>query len=46
MEELFSYFDYGFSFLISIYLLIRMEKRIEGLTESINKLNNKLSESG
>ncbi|HWL23343.1 MAG TPA: YvrJ family protein [Ureibacillus sp.] len=45
MDELFSYFDYGFSFLISIYLLIRMEKRIEGLTECINKLNNKLSES-
>ena len=40
MEELLSYLDYGFSFIISIYLLIRMEKKIEKLTESINKLNN------
>lgn len=45
MEELFGYFDYGFSFLISIYLLIRMEKRIESLTDSINNLNNKLSDT-
>lgn len=44
MEEVFGYFDYGFSFVISIYLLIRMEKRIEMLTDSINQLNNKLSE--
>lgn len=45
MDDIFNYFDYGFSFLISVYLLIRMEKRIEGLTESINKLNNRLSQS-
>ena len=40
MEEILSYLDYGFSFVISIYLLIRMEKKIEKLTESINQLNN------
>jgi len=39
MEEILSYLDYGFSFVISIYLLIRMEKKIEKLTESINQLN-------
>ena len=41
MEDLTPYLDYGFSFLISIYLLIRMEKKIEELTKSINKLNNR-----
>lgn len=41
MEEILSYLDYGFSFVISIYLLIRMEKKIEKLTESINNLNKK-----
>lgn len=40
MEAILSYLDYGFSFVISIYLLIRMEKKIEKLTESINKLNS------
>jgi len=39
MEEILSYLDYGFSFVISIYLLIRMEKKIEKLTESINQLS-------
>lgn len=38
MDEIFTYLDYGFSFVISIYLLIRMEKKIELLTESIHKL--------
>ena len=41
MDEILTYLDYGFSFVISIYLLIRMEKKIELLTESINKLTNK-----
>ena len=41
MEEILTYLDYGFSFVISIYLLIRMEKKIELLTESINKLTSK-----
>ena len=40
MEEILTYLDYGFSFVISIYLLIRMEKKIEKLTETINKLTN------
>ena len=40
MDNIFTYLDYGFSFVISIYLLIRMEKKIELLTESINKLKN------
>ena len=40
MEELIPYLDYGFSFVISIYLLIRMEKKIEDLTKSINELSN------
>ena len=38
MEEVIPYLDYGFSFLISIYLLIRMEKKIEELTKSIQEL--------
>lgn len=40
MEAILAYLDYGFSFVISIYLLIRMEKKIERLTESINQLNH------
>ena len=40
MEEVIPYLDYGFSFLISIYLLLRMEKKIEELTKSIQELNN------
>lgn len=41
MENIIPYLDYGFSFIISIYLLVRMEKKIEALTQSINELNNK-----
>ena len=41
MEEIIPYLDYGFSFIISIYLLIRMEKKIEELTKSITELNNR-----
>lgn len=41
MEDFIPYLDYGFSFIISIYLLIRMEKKIEELTKSINELNNR-----
>lgn len=40
MDTIISYLDYGFSLILSIYLLVRMEKKIEALTESINKLNN------
>lgn len=31
--------NFGFSIVISIYLLVRMEKKIEDLTKSINELN-------
>ena len=41
MEDIIPYLDYGFSFILSIYLLIRMEKKIEELTKSINELNNR-----
>ncbi|WP_010291213.1 YvrJ family protein [Kurthia massiliensis] len=40
MEQLFQYFDYGFSFLLAIYLLTRMEKKIEALTTSIIELTH------
>ena len=40
MEDLFQYFDYGFSFLLAIYLLTRMEKKIEALTASIIELTH------
>ncbi|HWO76456.1 MAG TPA: YvrJ family protein [Bacillus sp. (in: firmicutes)] len=37
--------NFGFPVMIAIYLLVRFEKRIEGLTEAITKLqqimNNK-----
>lgn len=41
MEMIINYLDYGFSFIIAIYLLVRMEKKIEALTKSINELSNK-----
>ena len=40
MEEIFiNIANFGFSIVISVYLLVRMEKKIESLTESINELN-------
>ena len=43
MEELLVQIgNYGFPILITVYLLIRMENRIEKLTESITELNNSL----
>lgn len=40
MEEiLLNVVNYGFSIVVSVYLLIRMENKIEKLTESINELN-------
>ena len=38
MEQITSYLDYGLSIILSIYLLVRMEKKIDALTQSINKL--------
>lgn len=31
--------NFGFSIVISVYLLVRMEKKIEELTKSIEELN-------
>lgn len=43
MEEILrSLADYSFSVIIAIYLLVRMEKKIENLTNSINELNNNI----
>ena len=43
MEELFANIaNLGFSIVISIYLLIRMEKKIEDLTKSINELSKNI----
>lgn len=40
MEEIFiNIANFGFSIVISIYLLVRMENRIESLTKSIEELN-------
>lgn len=40
MEEIFiNMANFGFSIVISIYLLVRMEKKIEDLTKSIEELN-------
>lgn len=40
MEEIFiNIANFGFSIAISVYLLVRMEKKIEDLTKSIEKLN-------
>lgn len=43
MPEIFSYLtEFGFAALVTVYLLIRMEKRMENLTESINKLSHNI----
>ncbi|HZW68987.1 MAG TPA: YvrJ family protein [Pseudogracilibacillus sp.] len=40
MEELITYItETGFAVLIAVYLLVRMEKKIENLTDSIKNLN-------
>lgn len=35
--------NYGFPIIIAIYLLVRMESKMEKLTESILELSNKIS---
>lgn len=35
--------NYGFPIVIAIYLLCRMESKMEKLTESIQELTNKIS---
>lgn len=43
MEEIFvNIANFGFSIVISIYLLVRMEKKIEDLTKSINELSKNI----
>lgn len=40
MEEILSQFgNYGFPIVITVYLLIRMESKLDKLTESIQDLN-------
>lgn len=40
MEEIVRYLsETGFAVLIAVYLLVRMEKKIENLTDSIKNLN-------
>ncbi len=43
MEDIFvNIANFGFSIVISVYLLVRMEKKIEELTKSINQLSKKI----
>lgn len=43
MEEIFiNIANFGFSIVISIYLLVRIEKKIEELTKSIDELNKSI----
>ncbi len=43
MEEVFiNIANFGFSIVISVYLLVRMEKKIEELTKSINELSKNI----
>lgn len=32
--------NFGFPLVLAVYLLLRFEKKIEGLTEAIRELNN------
>ena len=44
MEELISNIaNLGFPIAVSVYLLVRMEKKLEGLTESIDKLSQAIN---
>ncbi|QFG01289.1 YvrJ family protein (plasmid) [Psychrobacillus glaciei] len=44
MNELIQYIaDYGFAVIISVYLLVRMEKKIDTLSKSIDRLSQKNS---
>jgi hypothetical protein len=43
MPELLTYLtEFGFAVLVTVYLLVRMEKKIENLTDSINELNKEI----
>jgi hypothetical protein len=44
MEQMFAYAaNYGFAMVISIYLLVRIEAKLEALAASINRLTQVLS---
>ncbi|CAH2215054.1 YvrJ family protein [Tepidibacter aestuarii] len=44
MNELLGFVsNVGFPIVLSIYLLTRIEEKLENLTQSINKLNNVIS---
>lgn len=36
--------NFGFSVVVAIYLLVRMEQKLDDLTESINELNKTIIE--
>lgn len=43
MQELLSYLtEFGFAVLVTIYLLVRMENRIQSLTDSIKDLSHQI----
>ncbi|EYE89839.1 hypothetical protein Q428_00740 [Fervidicella metallireducens AeB] len=47
MEEIFkSIANFGFPIVISVYLLIRIEAKLERLTESINELSKTIAAMG
>lgn len=37
--------NYGFPAVVAMYLLIRLEKRIEDLKDSIDRLNNNITQN-
>lgn len=42
MNELIRYFaDYGFAVIISVYLLVRMESKLDALSKSIDRLSQR-----
>lgn len=44
MEEIYSHIaNLGFPIAVSIYLLVRIEGKLNNLTESINELSNAIS---
>jgi len=44
MEELFNHIgNFGFPIVLSIYLLVRLENKLEKLTDSINELSKNIS---
>lgn len=47
MEDLFSYVaNLGFPIVVSVYLLVRLEGKMDNLTESINRLSSSILKEG